>query len=140
LDSPVRLPGDQPVLLDGTINLGSFGHYVAAGKTVDVIESEVRGLISAKAGNDPGFVTVRLVTSVSNVFYVLGEVNTPGSFARKKNCGPCTGPEIPCVFGANGCGGIPGPFALTPTSYSAPVLNPPPAPPEPLPPPKVEGK
>src|SRR5271168_5029475 len=24
LDSPVRLPGDQPILLDGTINLGRY--------------------------------------------------------------------------------------------------------------------
>src|SRR5262249_23537108 len=26
LDSPARLPGDQPVLSDGTINLGRYGH------------------------------------------------------------------------------------------------------------------
>src|SRR5207248_7713124 len=28
LDTPVRLPGDQPILLDGTINLGQFGQIV----------------------------------------------------------------------------------------------------------------
>src|SRR4051812_8472431 len=32
LDSPVRLPGDQPVLSDGTISLGRFGRPVVAGK------------------------------------------------------------------------------------------------------------
>ena len=61
-------------------------------------------------------------------------------FARKKKCGPCTGPEIPCTFDKNGCGGLPGPFAVTPTSYSAPVINPPLPAPEPLPPPKLEPK
>jgi protein involved in polysaccharide export with SLBB domain len=80
LDSPVRLPGDQPVLQDGTINLGSFGHYVAAGKSVDIIEQEVRALIRSQSGKDPGFVTARLVTRVSKVYYVLGEVNAPGAF------------------------------------------------------------
>src|SRR2546423_12128537 len=27
LDSPARLPGDQPVLPDGTINLGKYGQH-----------------------------------------------------------------------------------------------------------------
>src|SRR5438046_2042323 len=40
LDSPVRLPGDQPVLPDGTINLGKFGRLLAAGKTAEQIEAE----------------------------------------------------------------------------------------------------
>src|SRR5437016_5304523 len=34
LDSPVRLPGDQPVLPDGTINLGKYGQLQVSGKTV----------------------------------------------------------------------------------------------------------
>src|SRR4051794_27051304 len=37
LDSPVRLPGDQQVLLDGTIQLGRFGRFQAAGKPIDMI-------------------------------------------------------------------------------------------------------
>jgi hypothetical protein len=41
LESPVRLPGDQPVILDGTINLGEYGQPVVAGKTVAEIESLV---------------------------------------------------------------------------------------------------
>ena len=32
-ESPVRIPADQPVLQDGTINLGRYGHVVVAGKT-----------------------------------------------------------------------------------------------------------
>jgi protein involved in polysaccharide export with SLBB domain len=80
LDSPVRLPGDQPVLQDGTINLGVYGHYIAAGKTVEMIEQEVRALIRSHTQKDPGFVTVRLINRVSKVYYVLGEVNAPGAF------------------------------------------------------------
>src|SRR5579859_3437083 len=32
LDSPVRIPGDQPILPDGTINLGQYGLLQVAGK------------------------------------------------------------------------------------------------------------
>jgi protein involved in polysaccharide export with SLBB domain len=79
LDSPVRIPADQPVLLDGTINLGRYGHLIVAGKTVEEIESMVRAAVEAK-DKDAGPISVRLVTRVSKVFYVLGEVNAPGSF------------------------------------------------------------
>jgi protein involved in polysaccharide export with SLBB domain len=79
LDSPVRLPADQPVLLDGTINLGRYGHLVVAGRTVEEIEGMVRAAVEAK-DKDAGPISVRLVTRVSKVFYVLGEVNAPGSF------------------------------------------------------------
>jgi protein involved in polysaccharide export with SLBB domain len=84
LDSPVRLPGDQPVLADGTINLGRYGRLQVAGRTVDDIEAGVRQLVEAqtKEGDkkDIGPITVRVVTRVSKVYYVLGEVNAPGSF------------------------------------------------------------
>jgi polysaccharide export outer membrane protein len=79
LDSPVRLPGDQPVLPDGTINLGKYGEHVVAGKTVAEIESMVKGAVEAQTKN-AGFITVRLVSRQSKVFYVLGEVNAPGVF------------------------------------------------------------
>src|SRR6516165_510130 len=45
LDSPIRLPGDQPVLTDGSINLGRYGRLIVAGKTVDQIEVEIRSAI-----------------------------------------------------------------------------------------------
>src|SRR5262249_5492707 len=48
LDSPVRLPGDQPVLLDGTIDLGRYGRLVVAGKPLDVIEALVRAAVAAQ--------------------------------------------------------------------------------------------
>jgi len=85
LDSPVRLPGDQPVLPDGTINLGRYGRPTVAGKTVEEIESMVRAAVQAQA-KDVGPITVRLMTRVSKIYYVLGEVNAPGAF-------PLTGRE-----------------------------------------------
>jgi protein involved in polysaccharide export with SLBB domain len=79
LDSPVRLPGDQPVLPDGTINLGKYGHLLVAGKTVLEIEGLVKTAVQAQT-KDAGFVNVRLVSRQSKVYYVVGEVNSPGAF------------------------------------------------------------
>jgi protein involved in polysaccharide export with SLBB domain len=79
LDSPVRLPGDQTVLPDGTIQLGRYGQIIVAGKTIAQIETEVRAQILAQE-KEAGPITVRLVTRVSKVYYVLGEVNAPGAF------------------------------------------------------------
>jgi polysaccharide export outer membrane protein len=84
LDSPLRLPGDQPVMPDGTISLGRFGQLQVAGKTVEEIGSAVRAFVEAQAKDakdkEIGPIVVRVVTRVSKVFYVLGEVNAPGSF------------------------------------------------------------
>ena len=79
LDSPVRLPGDQAVLPDGTIQLGRYGRVLVAGRTLEEIEGVVKEHLHAKA-KDAGPITVRLVTRQSKVFYVLGEVNAPGAF------------------------------------------------------------
>ncbi|HKI31200.1 MAG TPA: polysaccharide biosynthesis/export family protein [Gemmataceae bacterium] len=83
LDSPLRLPGDQPVMPDGTITLGRYGRVQVAGKTVDEIEAVVRGLVEVQLKDakekDVGPIVVRVVTRVSKVYYVLGEVNAPGS-------------------------------------------------------------
>ncbi|MFO0967270.1 MAG: polysaccharide biosynthesis/export family protein [Gemmataceae bacterium] len=79
IDSPVRLPGDQPVLPDGTINLGKYGHLLIAGKTVPEIEDMVKAAVEAKT-KDPGFINVRLVSRQTKVYYVIGEVNAPGAF------------------------------------------------------------
>src|SRR5262249_18970851 len=79
LDSPARIPGDQPVLPDGTINLGRYGRVLVAGRTVDEIETLVRGVVETQTKN-AGAISVRVVTRVSKAFYVLGEVNAPGSF------------------------------------------------------------
>lgn len=79
LDSPVRLPADQPILPDGTIHLGRYGQIVVAGKTVPEIEALVQAIIQEKV-KDVGPIVVRIVTRVSKVYYVLGEVNAPGAF------------------------------------------------------------
>ena len=79
LDSPARLPGDQPILPDGTINLGRYGRLIVAGKTVDQIEPEVKSQVEAIT-KDAGPITVRIVSRQSKVFYVLGEVNAPGAY------------------------------------------------------------
>ena len=78
-ESPVRIPADQPVLQDGTINLGRYGHVVVAGRTVQDIAALVHSVIEAQT-KDAGTITIRLVNRVSKVYYVLGEVNAPGSF------------------------------------------------------------
>jgi protein involved in polysaccharide export with SLBB domain len=79
LDSPVRLPGDQTVLADGTIKLGRYGQISVVGKTIPQIETEVRARIESQT-KDAGPIAARLVTRVSKVYYVLGEVNAPGAF------------------------------------------------------------
>lgn len=79
LDSPIRLPGDQPILPDGTIELGKFGRPVVAGKTVPEVEQEVQRLVNAGL-KEPVGVTVRLIGRQSKVFYVIGEVNAPGAY------------------------------------------------------------
>jgi protein involved in polysaccharide export with SLBB domain len=79
LESPVRLPGDQPVLPDGTIHLGLYGPLPVAGLTLDEIERAVNALVQAKTPK-AGLVTVRLIARQSKFFYVLGEVSAPGAF------------------------------------------------------------
>lgn len=79
LDSAVRLPADQPVLPDGAIELGEYGRPVVAGKTVPAIEAEVKALVAQKEKKAVPL-SVRLIGRQSKVYYVLGEVNSPGSF------------------------------------------------------------
>jgi protein involved in polysaccharide export with SLBB domain len=82
LDSPLRLPGDQQVLPDGSIQLGQYGRLVVAGKTVEQIEAAVNALVRSRTP-ECGPIAVRLVARESKVFYVLGEVNAPGMFPLK---------------------------------------------------------
>jgi protein involved in polysaccharide export with SLBB domain len=79
LDSPARLPSDQTILPDGKIDLGLYGRVAVAGKTVEQVETEVQGIIQGKTPN-AGQINVRLVGRNSKVYYVLGQVNAPGSF------------------------------------------------------------
>ena len=79
LDSPLRFPADQTVLPDGTIDLARFGRLVVAGKTLEQIESDVQAAIKA-IEKDASAVNVRLIDPQSAVYYVLGEVTSPGSY------------------------------------------------------------
>jgi protein involved in polysaccharide export with SLBB domain len=81
LSSSLRLPGDQPILPDGTIRLGQYGPLEVAGRTLDIIEADVKALLARQGQTDP--VIVRLVARESKVYYVLGEVNAPGAFQLK---------------------------------------------------------
>ncbi len=79
LDSPLRFPADQTVLPDGTIDMARFGRLIVAGKTLEQIETDVQAAIKA-IDKDAGAVNVRLVDPQSAVYYVLGEVTSPGSY------------------------------------------------------------
>ncbi|HEX4607372.1 MAG TPA: SLBB domain-containing protein [Urbifossiella sp.] len=99
LDAPLRLPPDQTVFADGTIDLGVYGRPVVAGKGLAQIETEVKNLVAAKEKTKEQFaVTVRLIGRNSKVYYVLGEVNAPGAF-------PITGREA-VLDGIIAAGGI----------------------------------
>lgn len=78
-DSNIHIPADQPILPDGTINLGHYGRLVVAGRSVDQIESMIRAAIAVQVKN-AGPIVVRLATRQSKVYYVLGAVNSPGAF------------------------------------------------------------
>ena len=91
LESPVRLPGSQPVLPDGTIDLGKVGKPLVAGLTTSQAEVEVQKLVdrvykgkadAEDAAKDRALtiVTARLVGRESKVYYVFGEANAPRSF------------------------------------------------------------
>ena len=79
VESPAHLPGDQPVMPDGTIELGKYGRLQVAGRTVEDIEAAVKAQVEAQT-KDAGVITVRVVTRASKVYYVLGEVNSPGAY------------------------------------------------------------
>jgi protein involved in polysaccharide export with SLBB domain len=79
LDAPLRLPPDQPVFPDGSIDLGKYGRPVVAGHTAPEIEAIVQAAIKTKDKDAPG-VNVRIIGRASKVYYVFGEVNAPGAF------------------------------------------------------------
>jgi len=79
LESPVRLPTDQVVLPDGQIELGAYGRLHVVGKTPEEIERDIQQIVNSQTAN-AGPITVRLVGRQSKVFYVLGEVNSPGAY------------------------------------------------------------
>ncbi len=85
-NSPLRLPSDQTVLPDGSIELGRYGRPIVDGMTVAEIELEVQRIIrqhhpeTDEESKEAYRVTVHMVQPESKVYYVLGEVNSPGAF------------------------------------------------------------
>ena len=93
-DTSIRLPGDQVVRPDGTIDLGPYGRLMVAGQTVDEIQTVVRRHIDRQvseaeegesqtdrpASEQRSRVNVRLIEAESKVYYVVGEVNSAGAF------------------------------------------------------------
>lgn len=105
----LRLPADQTVLADGTVDLGPYGRAIIAGHDIEQAESLIEQQITfqirkedqaqdahngptargsadapvdnghAADGHESFAINVRLLEPVHQ-FYVLGEVNAPGSY------------------------------------------------------------
>lgn len=78
LDADVRIPADQTVLADGTVDLGKYGRLIVAGITPEAAESLIEKTL-IDAGEEATPINVRLLEPVHR-YYVLGEVNSPGSY------------------------------------------------------------
>ncbi len=78
-NSSVRLPADQKVQPDGKIDLGQYGRIVVTGMSLDEIRIAVEGKVAAKEGQAEA-VQVRLTEPESQVYYVIGEVNSPAAY------------------------------------------------------------
>lgn len=110
LERDLRLPADQIVLADGTVDLGPYGRIVIAGRSLEeaelLIEEQIVFQLKKQAADcqevageevptgeqsmvptqcNGVAINVRLLEPVHE-FYVLGEVNAPGSY-------PLTGSE-----------------------------------------------
>lgn len=96
LDSAVRVPADQRVMGDGTIDLSEFGRVVVAGLTLEQAEAAIQEIL-LDSGADPTVVNVRLIEP-GDRYYVIGEVNSPGSY-------PLTGNET-VLDGLMAAGGL----------------------------------
>lgn len=79
LDSELRLTGDQLVQVDGSIDLGEFGRIRVAGLTVEMIEAAIADQLERARGKYEA-VNVQLVETNAALFYVLGEVGSPGAY------------------------------------------------------------
>lgn len=107
-NSPIRFQSDQTVQQDGNIDLGTYGQIYVAGLTTEEIKQTINSNVvqyearkrqqdvtlashtNALSPTDQDLenfgVTVRLVNQETGKFYVMGEVNAPGSY-------PMTGSE-----------------------------------------------
>lgn len=80
-EASLRLPGDQTVQPDGMIHLGRYGQVPVVGKTIPEIRDVVQRIINEHEDSDEKpEIAVRLTEPQSKVYYVLGEVNSPGAY------------------------------------------------------------
>ncbi|MFO1063032.1 MAG: polysaccharide biosynthesis/export family protein [Pirellulales bacterium] len=75
----VRLPSDQRVMVDGTIDLGEFGRLLVSGMTVEQIETAITARIG-NLKNKNVTINVRLLETNAALVYVLGEVGSPAAY------------------------------------------------------------
>ena len=75
----LRLPADQRVMVDGTVDLGEYGRIVVAGMTIEQIEVAVEERVESIA-NKRHAVNVRLLEANAALVYVLGEVGSPAAY------------------------------------------------------------
>ena len=80
----VRLPPDQEVMADGSLDLGEFGRVIVAGMTLEQAEDLIQRALHENDVAEPR-VNVRLIQGIQK-YYVIGEVNSPGAY-------PLTGHE-----------------------------------------------
>lgn len=80
----VRLPPDQEVMADGSLDLGEFGRVIVSGMTLEQAEDLIQRALVENEVKQPQ-VNVRLLHGIQK-FYVIGEVNSPGAY-------PLTGHE-----------------------------------------------
>lgn len=78
VERSLRIPADQRVLADGSIDLAEFGRVVVAGMSLEQAEAAIQEAI-VESGYEATAINVRLVEPVDR-FYVIGEVNSPGSY------------------------------------------------------------
>lgn len=78
VEADIRIPADQTVLADGTVDLAGYGRVIVAGLTIESAEQLVEDAI-ANVENEPIQVNVQLLENVHR-YYVLGEVASPGSY------------------------------------------------------------
>jgi protein involved in polysaccharide export with SLBB domain len=78
IESELRIPADQRVSADGSVDLGEYGRVKVASLTLEQSEDLIESAIAA-VEQEPASINVRLLQSVDR-FYVIGEVNSPGSY------------------------------------------------------------
>jgi protein involved in polysaccharide export with SLBB domain len=94
------LAASQVVLVDGTIDLGKYGRLVVAGRTPEDVEFQIQAIVEAVERRRVEPINVQIVTPGAAVYYVLGEVESPGVF-------PLTGRET-VLDGIIAAGGLNG--------------------------------